>query len=102
MVALDQIAKEGCNWSKVLVWLLEERAARGKGFHAVDNYKVFSLSEGTYLVSHGESKRAHVIVPDGDAFDRYGYDFQEKRWSFGNKPQGVAGLPINRCHGSPG
>jgi hypothetical protein len=93
--AFDKVAKSGgCNWSEVLLWLLGERAGRGKGFHAVDHYNVLTLKEGTCLVSFGSSKWAHVIVPVGTDFDRYGYDFQERRWSFGKKPPGVAGVKI--------
>lgn len=70
-------------------WLLGERTQRGKGTHPVEFYNLLMTDDGTCLVSFGSSKWAHLLVPIEEAvFDRYGFDFSERRWSYGRQPVG--------------
>jgi hypothetical protein len=76
-------------------WLLGERAQRGKGTHPVEFYNLLMTDDGTCLVSFGSSKWAHLLVPiEEAAYDRYGYDFAEQRWSYGRQPVGFG--PVKR------
>lgn len=74
-------------------WLLGERTQRGKGTHAVEYYNLLMTDDGTCLVSFGSSKWAHVLVPINEAvYERYGYDFSQRRWSYGRQPVGFAAV----------
>jgi len=76
-------------------WLLGERSQRGKGTHAVEYYNLLMTDDGTCLVSFGSSKWAHVLVPIEEAvYDRYGFDFADRHWSYGRQPHGFG--PIKR------
>ena len=74
-------------------WLLGERTQRGKGTHAVEFYNLLMTDDGTALVSFGSSKWAHVLTPIEEAvYDRYGFDFSERRWSYGRHPSGFGSV----------
>lgn len=73
----------------VFSWLLGERTQRGKGTHPVEFWNLLVMDEGTCLVSFGSCKWAHIMVPIEEAvYDRFGFNFEERRWSYGRKPVG--------------
>lgn len=73
----------------VFSWLLGERTQRGKGTHPVEFWNLLVMDEGTCLVAFGASKWAHVMIPIEEAvYDRFGFNFEERRWSYGRKPMG--------------
>jgi len=73
----------------VMSWLLGERTQRGKGMHPVEFWNLLLMDEGTCLVAFGASKWSHIMVPiDEEVHDRFGYNFDECRWSYGRKPMG--------------
>jgi hypothetical protein len=74
-------------------WLLGERTQRGKGTHPVEFYNLLMTDDGTCLVSFGSSKWAHLLVPiEEAAYDRFGFDFETRHWSYGRQPSGFGAV----------
>lgn len=78
---------------RVLRDLMAERARRGRGIDPKSHWKLIKLRMRPYLVSYGSGEWSSIYAYDSEtALQRYAYDRDGERWSFGVAPPGYQAL----------
>lgn len=75
----------------LLQFILFNANSHGIGVFPADNYGCFEIKGSKILFSYGTPPWMNVWAPDGEEYGRYGYNTDEERWSYGEKPKN-AGL----------
>jgi len=70
--------------------ILSNAAEYGIGIFPGDRYGSFELKGARIIFSFGGHPWINVWVPEDDTYGRFGYNFLEMRWSYGEKPKNSA------------
>jgi hypothetical protein len=68
-----------------------DHASRGKGTFPRDEWTVETVNGKRVLYGHSPGAPwVNVFAPRGDSYERFGFNKDEKRWSYGESPYGFA------------
>lgn len=73
-------------WPAWLQCLFQDCEHRGRGTHPQEHWAIIRIAEHDVLVSSGEQGWSNVYVPFGGDYERFGYNWQERRWAYGMAP----------------
>ena len=66
--------------------LFKDFIERGRGAHPQEEWRTSRIGEQEVLISKGPASWCHIYCPAGDGYDRFAYNTDERRWSYGRNP----------------
>lgn len=92
-IAINAKPAEAEGWGSHFIDLAQLLSTYGLGGIAEANWRVLQGPGMEYFVSWDEGPWASVFADNGEGiFERFGYLRPEKRWSYGERPQGAKAL----------